>query len=150
MYAHMLPRRNELLAVNNQGVPAWEDRFLRIGWPLVKRYAARELGIGPTTIRDDDPRVRRELDEVAELLADGRPHLCGERFTAADLTFAALAAAAIIPPGYGTPLPQPDELAGPSPPSCMSFREHPAGAYALELFRTHRHARAGAAAGAPR
>ena len=51
MYAHMLPRREELLAVNNQGVPGWEDRFLRIGWPLVKRYAARELGIGPTTIR---------------------------------------------------------------------------------------------------
>jgi glutathione S-transferase len=148
MYAHMLTRRNELLAVNNQGVPAWEDRFLRVGWPLVKRYAARELGIGPTTIRDDDPRVRRELDEVAELLADGRPYLCGERFTAADLTFAALAAAAIIPPGYGTPLPQPGELSGPVDAVVRSFREHPAGAYALELFRTHRHARAGAAAGA--
>ena len=148
MYAHMLPRRNELLAINNQGVPAWEDRFLRIGWPFVKRYAARELGIGPTTIRDDDPRVRRELDEVAELLADGRPYLCGERFTAADLTFAALAAAAIIPPGYGTPLPQPDEVAGPIGAIVRSFREHPAGAYALELFRTHRHVPATAAAAA--
>ena len=148
MYAHMLPRRKELLAVNNQGVPAWEDRFLRVGWPLVKRYAARELGIGPTTIRDDDPRVRRELDEVAELLSDGRPHLCGERFTAADLTFAALAAAAIIPPGYGTPLPQPPDLSGPVAAIVTSFREHPAGAYALELFRTQRHVRAGAAAAA--
>ena len=151
MYAHMLSRRNELLEINNQGVPAWEDRFLRIGWPLVKRYAARELGIGPTTIRDDDPRVRAELDEVAELLADGRPYLCGERFTAADLTFAALAAAAVIPPGYGTPLPQPDELSGPVAAIVRSFREHPAGAYALELFRTQRHTRAGtAAAGAAR
>ncbi len=150
MYAHMLSRRNELLEINNQGVPPWEDRFLRIGWPLVKRFAARELGIGPTTIRDDDPRVRRELDEVAELLADGRPYLCGERFTAADLTFAALAAAAIIPPGYGTPLPQPDELSGPVSAIVRSFREHPAGAYALELFRTQRHTRAGAEAGAAR
>ena len=148
MYAHMLPRRNELLAVNNQGVPGWEDRFLRIGWPLVKRYAARQLGIGPTTIRDDDPRVRRELDEVAGLLADGRPYLCGERFTAADLTFAALTAAAIIPPGYGTPLPQPGEVSAPIGAVVRSFREHPTGAYALELFRTHRHARAGAVAGA--
>ena len=88
---------------------------------------------------------------MAELLADGRPYLCGERFTAADLTFAALAAAAIIPPGYGTPLPQPDELSGPVDAVVRSFREHPAGAYALELFRTHRHARAGtAAAGAAR
>ena len=107
MYAHMLPRKRELLAVNNQGVPAWEDRFLTICWPLVKPWACRELGIGPTTIRDDDPRVRRELDEVAERLSDGRQYLCGERFTAADLTFAALAAAVVIPPGYGAPLPQP-------------------------------------------
>jgi glutathione S-transferase len=150
MYAHMLPRRNELLAVNNGGVPAWEDRSMRMGWPLVKRYAARGLGIGPTTIRDDDPRVRRELDEVAELLADGRAYLCGERFRAADLTFAALAAAVIIPPGYGTPLPQPDQLSGPLAAIVRSFREHPAGAYALELYRTHRHAGAGAVAGAAR
>jgi glutathione S-transferase len=150
MYAQMLQRRNELLAVNNRGVPAWEDRFLRLGWPLVKRIAARDLAIGPTTIRDDDPRVRRELDEVAELLSDGRPYLCGERFSAADLTFAALAAAAIIPPGYGTPLPQPDELPGPVGAVVRSFREHPAGAYALELFRTQRHARAGAAVAATR
>jgi glutathione S-transferase len=31
MYAHMVQRRKELLDVNNQGVPAWEDRFLRVG-----------------------------------------------------------------------------------------------------------------------
>jgi glutathione S-transferase len=147
MYAHMVQRRKELLDVNNQGVPAWEDRFLRVGWPLLKRLLERDLGIGPTTIRDEDPRVRRELDEVAELLADGRPFLCGERFSAADLTFAALAAAAVIPPGYGTRLPQPDELPGPLAAVVNSFREHPAGAYALELFRTQRHTRAGAAAG---
>ena len=150
MYAHMLPRRKELLPVNNLGVPAWEDRFLRLGWPLMRRIAERDLGLGPTTIRDDDPRVRRELDEVAELLADGRPYLCGERFTAADLTFAALAAAVVIPPGYGTPLPQPGELPGPVGAIVKSFREHPAGTFALELYRTQRHAPVVAAAAATR
>ena len=59
---------------------------------------------------EDEDVVWRELDFVADLLADDRPYLCGERFGAADLTFAALAAAAIVPPVYGTPLPQPDEL----------------------------------------
>ena len=105
---------DELLADQQPGRPG-------VGGPLPDDLLAarqalcrRELGIGPTTIRDDDPRVRRELDEVAELLADGRRYLCGERFTAADLTFAALAAAVIIPPGYGVPLPQPDELLGPA------------------------------------
>ncbi len=38
----------------------------------------------------------------------GRPsYLVGEEFTAADLTFAALAAPAVLPPTYGSPLPTP-------------------------------------------
>ena len=152
MYAHMLSRRNELLEINNQGVPAWEDRFLRLRL-AARRSATRHASSGSARPRSATTThaCARSFDEVAELLADGRPYLCGERFTAADLTFAALAAAAVIPPGYGTPLPQPDELSGPVAAIVRSFREHPAGAYALKLFRTQRHTRAGtAAAGAAR
>ena len=68
--------------------------------------------------------VWQELDFVGELLADGRPHLCGERFTAADLTFAALSAAVIAPPVYGVPLPQPDVM----PPDTRDVRESRPGA----------------------
>ena len=46
MYAHMLARRELLLRFNNQGVPAWEDRMLRLGWPLAVRLVRRELDIG--------------------------------------------------------------------------------------------------------
>lgn len=38
-----------------------------------------------------------------------------ERFSAADLTFASLAASLLMPPEYGVPLPQPDELPPPWP-----------------------------------
>ena len=96
-----------MLSVNNQGVPAWEDRVMRYGWPLVVRVGRRELGIRPGIEVEDEAVVWRELDFVAELLADGRPHLCGERFGAADLTFAALSAAVVVPPVYGVPLPSP-------------------------------------------
>jgi glutathione S-transferase len=140
MYAHMLPRKKQMLPVNNQGVPAWERRAITALWPLVTRMASRRLGIGPSTLRDDEPRVLRAFDAIAERLADGRPHLCGERFTAADLTFACLASAVLVPPEYGVRLPQPDELPEPVARDIRVFREHPAGAYALELFRTKRHA----------
>ena len=65
-------------------------------------------------------------------------YLCGERFTAADLTFACLAAPVIVPPEYGVRLPQLDELPEDVAATSRAFREHPAGAYALALFRTHR------------
>ncbi len=115
MYVHMLPQKELLLRVNNTGVPRWEDRLMRLGWPVVVRYAKRHLGIEPGIEVEDEAVVWRELDFVADLLADGRPYLCGEHFGAADLTFASLSAAAIVPPVYGTPLPQPDVLRPPRP-----------------------------------
>jgi glutathione S-transferase len=140
MYTNMLPQRNLMLRFNNQGVPAWEDRLLRYGWPVIIRWAKRELGIRPGVEVEDEAAVWREFDFVAELLADGREHLCGDRFGAADLTFAALSASMIVPPVYGVPLPQPDIL----PPHIAAMveraRDHPAGRYALTLFEQRRRA----------
>ena len=96
--------------------------------------------MGSATVSDDLLRVRASFDAVADRLADGRRHLCGERFTAADLTFASLAAPVVVPPEYGVRLPQPDELPDALARDIRTFREHPAGVYALELFRTQRRA----------
>jgi glutathione S-transferase len=138
MYAHMLPHRDLMLRYNDVGVPAWEDRTLRALWRLSEPFAAYRLAVGPNTVERDTPRVLAELDFVAERLDDGRRYLCGDRFTAADLTFASLAAAVVIPPEYGTPLPQPEVLPEPVARAVRSMREHPAGAFALRLFREER------------
>ena len=44
----------------------------------------------------------------------------------------------LVPPEYGTPLPQPDELPEPVASEVRAFREHPAGAFALRIFREER------------
>jgi glutathione S-transferase len=134
IYAHMLPRKALMLPYNNQGVPAWEARALTALYPIAVRWATRELKI--TTLEDDRPRVFNAFDAIAERLADGRRHLTGDRFTAADLTFACLAAAVIVPRNYGVALPQPDALPEPVKQDVEAFRAHPAGAYALSLFAT--------------
>ena len=138
MYVHMLPERELMLSFNNTGVPRWEDRALRLGWPLLGHLVKSHFGIRPGIEVEDEAVVWQELDFVAGLLADGRPYLCGDRFGAADLTFAALAAAAIVPPIYGTPLPQPDELPARIAALVQRSREHPAGRYAMRLFSDHR------------
>jgi glutathione S-transferase len=134
MYVHLLQDRPLALRFNNDGVPAWEDRAMRIGWPLIEGTVRRALDIRPGIEVDDEADVRDEFDFVAELLADGRQFLAGERFSAADLTFAALSAAVIVPPVYGVELPQPELMRAPTAALVARSRAHPAGAYALSLF----------------
>jgi glutathione S-transferase len=96
------------------------------------------LDIRPGIEIEDEAAVFGELDYVAELLSGGRPYLCGEHFTATDLTFAALSASIIVPPAYGVPLPQPDVLSPGMAALVQRAREHPAGRYALTLYTQHR------------
>ncbi len=138
MYVHMLPQRELVLSFNNQGVPWWEDRALRHGWTVIQHFVKRELGIVAGVEVADEAAVFGELDFVEGLLADGRPYLCGERFTAADLTFAALAAPVVIPEVYGVLLPQPDVMPAQLAAIVHRARAHPAGRYALKLFAEHR------------
>ncbi len=139
IYVHMFPQRELAIRYNDQGVPGWEDRFFRYSRPFTEGLIRRVLDIHDGVEVEDEAAVFHEFDFVAERLADGRPYLCGERFGAADLTFAALSGSVILPPQYGVRLPQPDELAPGTAELVNRAREHPAGQFALRLFSEQRH-----------
>ena len=44
----------------------------------------------------------------------------------------------LVPPRYGVTLPQPVELPPEMAAAVLAFRDHPAGAFALRLFREER------------
>jgi glutathione S-transferase len=139
MYYRLRGRRDIAIKYGCTGVPAWERRLMPLVYPVMGKVIDRILDITPATAAESEAEVRAVFAAVDERLGDGRRYLCGDRFTAADLTFAALAAAVLMPPGYGVPLPQPDEL----PPLAATFvhelRERPAGAHALAMYREERH-----------
>ena len=137
-YFHILPRRDLGRDYNNPGVPAWERRAFPLLLGPMSGYIRHALDIGPDTDAVAVAAVRRTFDAVAARLADGRRYLCGDAFTAADLAFAALAGAAILPPQYGIPLPQPHELPPAMADGVRAFREHPGGAFAMRLFAEER------------
>jgi glutathione S-transferase len=138
MYNEMRGRRDLAIAYACTGVPTWERRALPLAYPAVIRVIDRFLDITPTTAAQSETQVRMVFDEVAKRLSDDRPYLCGDRFTAADLTFAALAASVLMPPEYGVPLPQPEELPVAMAEVVREFRAHPAGAHALAMYREER------------
>jgi glutathione S-transferase len=112
MYHGLRDRRDIAIEYACAAVPAWQRRALPVLYPVAARVINRVLEITPSTAAQSEAEVHRIFDEVGERLRDGRPYLCGERFTAADLTFSALAASVLMPPEHGVPLPQPEELPG--------------------------------------
>ena len=138
MYNEMRGRRDLAVAYACTGVPNWERRVLPLAYPAVTRVIDRFLDITATTAAQSEAQVRMVFDKVAKRLSDDRPYLCGDRFTAADLTFAALAASVLMPPEYGVPLPQPGQLPVAMAAVVREFRTHPAGAHALAMYRDER------------
>jgi glutathione S-transferase len=135
MYNGLHGHKDLALAYGCTGVPVWQRRTYPLGESIVMRY----FNISPATAARSEAKVRETFDRVGERLADGRTYLCGESFTAADLTFAALTAPELVPPEYGVPLPQPDELPASMANVVRELRAHPAGAHALRMFREQRH-----------
>jgi glutathione S-transferase len=120
------------------GVPGWQRHAFRVGNKALGKVIARVLTINDETAVEAEQTFRAIWADVDARLADGRPYLVGERFSIADLTFAALAAPLIGPPNYGVRLPDVDDL----PPGMVAVvrehRETRAGRHALAMFEHER------------
>jgi len=138
MYHRIFERSDLVREYGVTGVPRWERAALPPFLPLVRRLIDRHLDVDDSTAAESRTRVRAVFDEVAWQLRDGRRFLVGDRFTAADLTFAALAAAVLIPSRYGVPLPPVEALPEPFAREVRTLREHPAGVFALRLYDQER------------
>lgn len=136
-YYYFLQESKLFHKYNGARAPRWERFMMRAGFPLVRSRARAYLKVNDETFARAKTIVAGHLDRVAGLL-DGRRYLVGDRFTAADLTFAALTAPIVAPAEYGTPLPTLDELPPHFREDYEGYRSHPAGQFALRIFREHR------------
>jgi glutathione S-transferase len=120
------------------GVPAWERRAVPVAFGLVAKVIDRRFRITPESAAESLRVVRGTFDEIAARLSDGRRYLAGDGFSAADLGFAALAAPVTVPLEYGIPLPAVDELPERMATVVRELRAHPAGEFALRMYREER------------
>lgn len=137
-YYHLLQDNRLFMKTVLAGVGNVERLVFRASAPLIKKLMRVGMRIDDEGAERSLGYVRTVFDTVDELLSDGRSYLVGKTFSAADLTFAALAAPVLLPRDYGSPLPSLDEV----PPELLAqieeFRSSPAGAFALRVYRDHR------------
>jgi len=137
-YGLFFDRPELLQAVADHNVDRVQAGLFRAAYPLVKRGLKRALGIDDRRVQRSVEKTFREFEAVSERLGDGRPYLLGDRFTAADLAFASLAAPAVVPPEYSAWLPPLEDFPSDVQQRTQTLREMPAGAFAMRLFRDER------------
>jgi glutathione S-transferase len=137
MYFQLLHRR-DLEHLLLRGVPRWERAALAATRPLAVRFLARSLKIDAAGAERSRQKIEDAFARVGELVGDGRRYLVGNRFSVADLTFAALAAPILLPAGYGAALPAPGDFEGEPRERVAAWRTSPAGRFALRLYDTER------------
>lgn len=139
VYHHGLQAKKVMRWTATQGVGRFDRVAAAALMPFAGLFFGRALGLAPAQIERSKAKVDALLDEVDARVADGRRHLVGPRFTAADLTFASLLAPAFLPEKYGAPLPRREQL----PPGYQTWMDdlaarHPAVAFAQRLFAEER------------
>jgi glutathione S-transferase len=137
-YFSVLGDSSELRRVIEPRIPAVERVLFRAAEPAIVAFLRKGLRIDAEGVRRSEARVFEVFDEVETRLARGGRYLVGDRLTAADLTFAALAAPVLLPPEYGWPLPSIER--GPPALRALSkrFRARKAGGFALDLYHDER------------
>jgi glutathione S-transferase len=127
-----------LRSVWSRGVPRLEASLLPLITPLARRLVSAAYKITPERAQRSLERVRAIFGQVDERLRDGRRFLVGDRFSAADLTFAALAAPVVFPIECRAAHPALDAVPAPMREEVLRLRETAAGQFALRLFSQER------------
>jgi glutathione S-transferase len=137
-YGELLSQPKLLRSVWSRGVPRLEASLLPLITPLTRRLVRSTYKITPQSAQRLLERVWEIFTQVDQRLSDGRKYLTGERFTAADLTFAALAAPALFPVEYRGVLPALEAMSATMREQISRFRGTNAGQFALRLFSQER------------
>jgi glutathione S-transferase len=136
-YFHAFNRAELIQSLWCQGVP-WFERLL---FPVVFRWMRSNVfqmyTINTESALEAYACICKTFEIVENLLSDGRSYLVGGQFSAADLAFATLAAAVIMPTGYGVVFPELSQLPAQMAVKIQAFRETRAGKFVLRLYEEY-------------
>ena len=135
LFSVMLEHGSYLTGMFSTGKGRLKRALYRATFPLVKGLMAKANGVEASNIEASFRVTRRALDEIAAATA-ASGYVVGARFTAADLTAAALLAPLANPthPDMRRPAPMPSAMRS----LLDEFRGHPAIAWVNEMYARHR------------
>jgi glutathione S-transferase len=137
-YFHLLGAPPQAKALVKRWAVPWESALFHAFFPIGAWVMRRGLRITPDGTARSLARVEDVFAQVGERLQDGRRWLVGDAFSAADLTFAALAGPLLLPPNGPAFWPGEDDAPPAFAELARRLRATPAGAHALRCFAEQR------------
>jgi glutathione S-transferase len=137
VYANLLPHSKETKKLMMAELPGAERNLIPLIYPGMRFAFSKIFHLTDSTSTETQVQIQAFFDRINSLLSDGRQYLVGGRFSAADLTFAALAYPLIFPPEF-------DQRFGLSEApkvfqdKVFAFRDQQAGQFALRIYKEHR------------
>lgn len=137
-YYHLLPRDELFGELVRHNVGLGQRALFGVARPAVKRMLSKRFG-GRSGYERALGRLREQL-ALLDARLHGGGYLVGDRFTAADLTLAAMLAPVLLPlPQYGAYLPAPTESEADDFAELIDeVRGTEAGRHAVRMYREHR------------
>lgn len=122
-----------------EGAPRFEKAGFEFAFPLMSRIVRRAYNVSAANAASSLQEIKQIFALVGERLTDNqRGYLVGDSFSAADLTFAALAAPILRPKNHYTTKFLRKQVAPQAAEVVLELRQTKAGKYALRLYREHR------------
>lgn len=137
-YFQIMPRGGDLDPMVAPHVPAWEMRLFALARPLAYALMRRAMNITPAGAERSRAKIDDVFARMGARLTGGRRYLVGDRFSVADLTFAALAGPAVLPPEVPRGVGSPEDFEGEARACIERWRESPAGRHALRMYESER------------
>jgi glutathione S-transferase len=136
-YSYIMDRPDLVRSLWCEGVPWYEAMLFPVVFGWMRSNVVQMYGINAASAIAADQTIGRIFDAVDGLLADGRSYLVGDRFSAADLAFATLAAAMVMPEGYGVKFPAIGQLPDRMGDRIQALRGTAAGQFVLRLYQEY-------------
>jgi glutathione S-transferase len=141
VYRYLLDDPQGMRELAERNVPRSQARLFVALLPAIRRTIRDKLRVDEEHAARSLVRIDEAFATVGDLLADGRPYLLGDRFSAADLGFASLSALALLvqpSEGYGAWIPPLDRVPPAFAAIARRLRDTPAGRFALRMFAEER------------
>ena len=137
-YSWVTADPDRMILYGTSGLPPIQTRAARASHQVIAKALQTHFRLDAQTHATAAASVTREFEFVSELLADGREYLVGDRFTAADLSFASFVGAACArdqhTAGAYTHPPIPADLLE----QIDEWRATPAGQWVARMYDRHR------------